>query len=63
MGNEGKVDVADVAFALAEEGDLLLIDVEAGNMEPRPAEFDDKRQADIAQADDGDVSGFGIDFG
>jgi hypothetical protein len=39
-----------------------LVDVEAGDIEPGPAEFDDERQADIAQADDGDVGGSGGDF-
>ena len=52
----------DVAFPIAEHRYLPLVGVKARDIEPCLAEFDDEREADVAQADDGDAGGFGINF-
>ena len=45
-------DAVDVGFALGEDVDLALIDVEAGDFKLLLAEKQGQRQAHVAQADD-----------
>ena len=49
-------DVADVAFALLELGDLRRVDVESEDGDPALGEGPGQGQADIAQADDPDAN-------
>ena len=48
-------DVLDVRVALAQGGDLGLVDVDPDDVEPGFGETDRQRQPDIAQSDDSDA--------
>src|SRR5262249_10246189 len=53
-------DVADVAVAFAQLGDLGSVDVEADDRIAAPGEGLGQRQADVAEADDGNAGGAGL---
>ena len=55
------IDVLYVALSFFEHRDLPGVCVEAGDGEPCLAEFNDKGQADVAEADDADAGGTGFD--
>ena len=48
-------DVLDVGAALAQRGDLVLVDVDADDVEPGLGEADGQWQPDVAQSDDSDA--------
>ena len=48
-------DVLDVRAALAQRGDLGLVDVDADDVEPGLGEADRQRQPDVAHSDDSDA--------
>ena len=48
-------DVLDVGVALAQPGDLGLVDVDADDVEPGFGEADGQWQPDVAQSDDSDA--------
>ena len=55
LGDALGADVADVAFAAVELGDLVGVDVEAEHGIAAPGEGLGQRQADVAESDDGDT--------
>ena len=54
-------DVGDVGLAPIDGVDLALIEVDAGRDEAGAGELDRERQADVAEADDADARGAGVD--